>query len=289
VRRRAGAFSRAAFVCRSHGLEHLNYARMVDDARHGLTRKPWTRRIWYPVSRLSQVAAAARLADALIVLNAVDRDFALARRWQPAERIHVIPHGVSARFVERPPSVSGGSGALFCGSWDQVKGISYLTDAWARLHDAGRRVPLTVLGPGVAARHVLEAFPERVRPLVTVIDRVPEERVLDEYRKHDVLVMPSTYEGFGLVVLEAMSQGLPVIATPVGCAASLVADDHTGLRVPARDAGAIASAVARVLGDAPLRARLGVAAAAAVRGMTWRATAERTLDVYRDALERRRR
>ena len=56
---------RAAFVCRSNGLEHLNYARMVDDHREGLRGKPWSRRVWYPLSRLTQVTAAARLADSL--------------------------------------------------------------------------------------------------------------------------------------------------------------------------------------------------------------------------------
>ena len=287
LQKRIGRHRRTAYVCRSHGLEHLNYRRMLDDAKNGLTSKPWTRRIWYPASRLTQVALAARLADRLIVLNAVDRAFAVEQGWKPADRIDLVPHGVSQRFLSAAPAATPrGGGALFCGTWDHVKGVSYLVDAWTVLHDAaGDRIPLTVLGPAVPASQVLASFPERVRPLVTVIDRVDEARVVDEYRRHDVLVFSSTYEGFGLVVIEAMSQGVPVIATPVGCAADLVVDGVTGARVPPRDGAAIAAAVRRLMADRESRERLGAAAARAVAGMTWRATAERTVDVYRRAFE----
>ena len=76
--RRAGGFGQTAVVARSNGLEHLDYQRMLDDHDHGLLHKPWSRRLLYPVVRLSQVAAAARVADRLILLNETDRDFALA-------------------------------------------------------------------------------------------------------------------------------------------------------------------------------------------------------------------
>jgi D-inositol-3-phosphate glycosyltransferase len=99
------------------------------------------------------------------------------------------------------------------------------------------------------------------------------------------VVFPSTYEGFGLVVLEAMSQGLPVVGTPVGCAVTLVEDGVTGMQIRPRDGQAIAAAVRRLMNDSALRERLGRAAAERVRGMTWRRTAERTLDAYRRALE----
>ena len=284
IQKRTGRHRGTAYICRSHGLEHLNYQRMLDDAGAGLTRKPWTRRIWYPASRLSQVAAAARLADRMIVLNAVDHEFARARGWLPADRVELVPHGVSSRFLSGVPDARRGAGALFCGSWDHVKGVSVLVDAWTTLHQTGIVVPLTVLGPGVPAAQVLESFPVSVRPHVTVIERVPEDRVIDEYRRHDLMVFPSTYEGFGLVVLEAMSQGLPVVATPVGCAAELIVDGVNGLRVAPRNGAAIAAAVRALAGDEALRHRLGNAARQTAQSMSWQATARKTLDVYRRAL-----
>jgi glycosyltransferase involved in cell wall biosynthesis len=284
IRRR----DRAAFVCRSNGLEHLNYARMLDDHRAGLRRKSGVRRVWYPATRLSQVAAAACLADGLLVLNDVDRAFALDRGWQPPEHVDVVPHGISARFLAEAPAPDAPRDAslLFCGTWDYVKGIPYLCDAMNRLHAMGKTIPLTVLGPGVPQAQVLAGFDGAVRPLVTVIDRVPEDRVMAEYRRHGALLWTSTYEGFGLVLLEAMSQRLPVIATPAGCAAMLVRDGETGYRVPPRDAGALVSAIVGLMAN-PLEARrLAGNARDAVSRMTWRATAERTLAVYRTAIER---
>jgi glycosyltransferase involved in cell wall biosynthesis len=86
-----------------------------------------------------------------------------------------------------------------------------------------------------------------------------------------------------MVLLEAMTQRLPVVATPVGCATTLVRDGETGLRVPPRNAGALASALWRLLDDRSLRIRLAAAAFDAVRGMTWTATARATLAVYERA------
>lgn len=285
--KRLGVWPSTAFVCRSNGIEHLNYRRMIDDSAAGLASKPWTGRLWYPMSRLSQVAGAARLADRVIVLNETDRRFAIARGWQPADRIDVVTHGVSDRFlVGHTAAGPRGAGALFCGAWDRVKGTPYLVRAFEQLAERGSAVPLTILGCGVSARDVLASFSERVRPHVTVIDRVPEDQVVGEYRRHDLLVFPSTYEGFGLVVLEAMSQGMPVVATPVGCVPDLVVDGETGVIVPPRDSDALAAAVTWLMASPSTRARLGSNAAARVSAMSWRRTAERTVEVYTRALAR---
>ena len=114
------------------------------------------------------------LADGLLLLNEVDRTFALDRGWQPPERVSVVPHGISGRFSEAPPSKAPrGAGLLFCGTWDYVKGMTYLCDAMSRLHAGGTPARLTVLGPGVRPEAVLDSFDPAVRPFVTVIERVP--------------------------------------------------------------------------------------------------------------------
>jgi glycosyltransferase involved in cell wall biosynthesis len=285
VLRRLGMFGDAAVIARSNGLEHLNYRRMLADHRAGLLQKPWTRRWWYPAVRLSQVAASARVADRLIVLNEEDRAFALARGWKRARSIDLVPHGVSARFLGNVPADHPrGRGILFCGTWDAMKGVHYLASAFSQLVAGGARARLTVLGGGVPAESILQAFAPGARSLVTVIDRLPEEEVIAAYRAHDVMAFPSSYEGFGMVLLEAMTQRLPVVSTPVGCATSLVRHEETGLTVPPRNAAALAAALTRMLADAPLRARLADAAFRRVRGMSWTRTATETLSVYERAL-----
>src|SRR5262245_5084480 len=269
---------------------------MLDDHDAGLLDKPWTRRWWYPTVRLTQVAAAARVADRLILLNPTDRAFALDRRWKDDADIDLVPHGVSARFLADPPPSDHprGRGILFCGTWDATKGVPYLASAFSALVERGATmqpgnvpVSLTVLGGGVPADHIRNAFAGVARPRVTIVDRVAEEEVVAAYRSHDVLAFPSTYEGFGMVLLEAMTQRLPVVATPAGCAPALVEHDRTGLIVPPRDVGALADALARTLADPALRARLADAAYPVVRDMSWTRTAEATLAVYGRALNER--
>lgn len=285
ARRRMGFARRPAIVSRSHGLEHLNYRRTLGDAADGLIHKPWTRRLWYPGVRLPQVAAAARLSDALIVLNPADRDFAVDAGWRPPGQVHVVPHGVSARFLADAPAPDAprGGGVLFCGSWDNVKGAPYLARAMALLAAEGAAPRLTILGPGLPEEAVLASFAPDARPVVRVVPRAPEEEVMRHYRAHDVLVACSTYEGFGMVIVEAMSQRLPAVATPVGCAPMVIRDGDNGLLVPPRDPAALATALRRAMGDADLRRAMGGRAAESVRALTWRATAERTLEVYRAA------
>jgi glycosyltransferase involved in cell wall biosynthesis len=289
VLRRAGVFNGAALIARSHGIEHLNYQRMLDDAGDGVSRKPWTRRWWYPAVRLSQVSAAARVADRLILLNENDRAFVAMRRWKDADAIDLVPHGVSSRFLTEVPAVDQprGRGILFCGSWDAMKGVQYLTSAFAQLVERGRRVNLTVLGGGLPAGTIREAFPPAARAHLTVIDRVGEDEVIAAYRSHDVMAFTSSYEGFGMVLLEAMSQRLPVVATPVGCATALIRHEETGLVVPTRDPAAMAAALARLLDDPDLRHRLAGAAFDRVHGMTWTHTALATLESYRRAYDAR--
>lgn len=105
------------------------------------------------------------------------------------------------------------------------------------------------------------------------------------YRRHDALVWPSTYEGFGMVVIEAMSQRLPVIATPVGCARTLIEDGVTGLLVAPRDPAALAKAMRRLMTDEALRTALADAAFNLVRDMSWRRTADQTLAAYARAMK----
>ena len=277
-----------AVIARSNGLEHLNYRRMIADHAEGLLYKPWTRRLFYPAVRLAQVAAAARAADRLLLLNDGDREFAVNRGWKRSADIDVVPHGVSSAFLLNPPPTDQvrGDGILFCGSWTEVKGVAYLAEAFSRLIESGVNTKLTVLGGNVPDDDILSSFAAAARGRITIVGRSGEAEVMAAYRRHDVLACPSTYEGFGMVVIEAMSQRLPVIATPVGCARTLVVHDETGLVVPPRDPRALAWALARILKDAPLRARLADGAYTRVRGMTWTSTAEQTLATYARALDR---
>lgn len=96
--------------------------------------------------------------------------------------------------------------------------------------------------------------------------------------------MPSDYESFGMVALETMACGTPVIASDVGGLAYLVQNGRTGYRVPARDAEALAEKIVRLLTDEGLRRRMGHRAACWAEGFAWPCIADRIEGVYRELL-----
>lgn len=286
VCRRLTRTSQPALVARSHGLEHRNFARMVEDDRVGLVRKAWYRRWYYPIVRMTQVQIAASLSDRMILLNEADRDFAIKGKWLPRDRTEVIPHGVSSRFIDTPAGRTNHDGFrfLFCGSWDAMKGVHYLAKGFELFRAQGGSAILTVVGGGHPASIIRKSFDESVHAFVHVVDRVDEDELMRIYRTHDVLLFTSTYEGFGMVVPEAMSQGLPVIGTSEGISGSLVQDHVTGRRIPSRDPVALAKAM-HDLANAPDHSHhLGEAARHAVASMTWRHAAEQTIQCYEDAI-----
>jgi len=107
------------------------------------------------------------------------------------------------------------------------------------------------------------------------------------YDRAAIVVCPSRREGYGVVAREAMAHGRPIVASAVGGLLDAVEDERTGLLVPPGDAGALRSAIERLLADPALRARLGAAARErAGERFSWAAATEATLAAYIAAVKR---
>jgi glycosyltransferase involved in cell wall biosynthesis len=268
------------------GWEHEDYrvriAPTVTSRLGGVRRALLTRAV-----RHRQVELSVKTADALITLCSADRRFAVERGWQPLERVYPVPGGVSSDYLNGSRPKRGG-GLMFWGTWSIRKGIQPLVEAYTAMRARGYEVPLTIGGCWDAAENVRQAFPESLRPLVKVWDRpLTAGELREEYRRHDIFVLPSFYEGFGIVVLEAMASGLAVVATPVGVAEDTIEDGVNGRLVPIGDAGALADALIELWKSPPLRAKLGAAARRTAQDSSWPRVAARTLDVYKAVLAQR--
>jgi len=282
-------------VVRSHGLEHRYYQELLQDAREGLLRKPWTQRVWYPRTRLPQVERAMRRAARVLLLSQADRSRVVAQGWAAPAHIEVIPHGVDrAQWAQAPAHhAPRGRGLLFCGWWTTSKGVAYLARAYQALWARGMQPRLTLLGVGspgagwdALAAHIRASFPAEAQPFLTLVPRLrDEDRVFDAYRQHDLLVCPSTSEGFGMVVVEALSQRLPVVCSQAVGAAELLEDGREALLVPPRQPEALAAALAQLLANPGLRQQLGEAGHQRTRELSWDAIALRTLAAYERALQ----
>lgn len=210
----------------------------------------------------------------------------------PREGISVIPMPVAARFRERPPGAEAGSRLLFVGRLVERKGARVAVEALDMLKRMGRKAHLTIVGDG-PERGPLESLVDSkgLSQAVEFKGRLPTERVAGELAAADLFVMPAVtdwkgeQEGFGLVLVEAMMSGVPIVASRSGGIPDVVRDGETGLLVPERDPVALADAIARLLSDQDLSQRLAQAAARdAERRFAPPAIARRFEAVYRRAL-----
>jgi glycosyltransferase involved in cell wall biosynthesis len=123
---------------------------------------------------------------------------------------------------------------------------------------------------------------------VRFLGHVGDDELLEAYRACDVFVLPSDYEAFGIVLLEVMACGKPVVATRVGGVTDIVTDRQTGLLVPYRDRAALKNALVSLLGDSSLRREIGEAARRSVgERFDWDSVVTRVEEQYKLLLERR--
>ncbi len=214
-------------------------------------------------AKLARKDAELALADQVLVASTFT---ARTLRDYPGALppVSVIPYGFppvgTPRTYERP---AGPLQLLFVGGLSQRKGIA---DLFAAVDALGDAVQLTVVGrKATAACPALDAALARHR----WIPSLPHADVLRLMRTHDVLVFPSLFEGFGLVITEAMSQGTPVITTDRTAGPDLITHGENGWLVPAADPKALQGAIAHLLDHPDEVAHNGAAAQATAQRRPW--------------------
>ena len=220
------------------------------------------------------------LADLVITASTFARD-SLAQAPTLTAPVHVVPYGIRPGSAPAPPPRERGKlRLLFVGALSQAKGLGYLLEAVARL---GQEIEFTLIGRRISA----------TMPAPSVLDKyhwipsLPHDELLQEMSQHDVLVLPSLHEGFGLVMTEAMGQGLVVITTPHTAGPDLITNGVDGFLVPVRSVDAIEETLALLVRD---RDRLRAMQAAAQRkalGCTWENYRQRLVALAREVVVRR--
>lgn len=224
-------------------------------------------------------AALARKDEELSLADVIVAASTFARETLPNLNaiVRVIPYGAPAPNELPRTECNGKLRVLFVGALTQAKGLSYLFDAIARLNE---HVDLTLIG-----HRVSEAIPSQ-----SILDRhcwipsLSHERLLAEMSRHDVLVLPSLHEGFGLVILEAMAQGTPVITTPHTGGADVIENGVDGFIVPIRSSDAIAEKLAWLAQDRHRREAMSAAARAKARAFSWQIYRERIVALAREVI-----
>jgi D-inositol-3-phosphate glycosyltransferase len=246
-------------------------------------------------------------ADRIIAATEVDRSHMLEAYQANPRKIAVVPGGVNLDLFgpgdRQAARARLGLGPeptlLFVGRIQRLKGIDILIRAAAELRaDIGGLRVLVAGGTGdEVGRQVSEEARElqRLRGLVDALDlggvvrfigAVDQANLPEYYRAADVTVMPSTYESFGLVAVESMACGTPVVASRVGGLATIVRDGENGALVPWRDPQLFADHIRPILTDTAFARSLRRGALETAQQFSWDAVAERTVGVYDSLLAR---
>lgn len=247
-----------------------------------------------PEIRLSEEDRIVRLADRVVAANVVERAHLAWYYGASTDRIAVIPCGVDTELFRPMPQVEAkrllalppDPLLLYVGRLQPIKGLETLLEAMTALDGAAQ---LLIVGgdQDEPENGHADYLRERVsvlglRERVSFLGAQPQERLRLFYAAADATVMPSYYESFGMVALEAMACGSPVIASRVGGLTTTVRDGVTGFLVPEGDAGALAERVSLLLEDRGRRAQLGREAQRWAAEHRWPCVAEAVCRLYSD-------
>ncbi len=281
---RYGHILEAAAVCDRRGIPLV-----VSTHYHPADlREPMWKRTTLRLQDVGFGMTAYRVARSLVVETT--REANLVAEFAPRDRIAVIPPGIDlGPWLALEPEARKPRGLpsdyfLFAGRLAPNKGLPYLVESLAQLAPAERR-PVVLMGRDWGELPDLVRLAERrgvgdlLHPLGHVDDEASYRAVVRGAR---ALVLPSEWEAFGLVLLEAMAANTPIVATAVGGVPEVLDGGRVGRLVPYGDASALANALRAVVEDAPTTRRLVAVGAERVRAYDWTVATERHRALYRE-------
>jgi glycosyltransferase involved in cell wall biosynthesis len=241
----------------------------------------------------STLALWTRRSRLIITPSESSKEEIADRFGVPDSRVRVIHHGVRNSLRPRSQDASGDPPPrrrsepeyiLFVGTVEPRKNLSLLIRAIAKLRATGQSCRLVVAGRLAWGVPEIERLLDRegVNDGVELRGHVSDAELAGLYERAVCLVQPSLHEGFGYPIAEAMALGCPVIASRIPPYVEVLGE--AGVYISPHDVDGLAAAISQMLGNEEFRAALIARALARSEEFTWRRSAERTLEAYRDAI-----
>jgi glycosyltransferase involved in cell wall biosynthesis len=256
-------------VAMCHNVESKSFSDLAWAAEKGYGSVTVGRRIRTKFLRHWQSDGAIRMADAVVCLSSLDRQYIISKLGRRSEDVFVMVNGVTREHFVGSAEGRTGHRVLVVGGWLQVKGSDLLPEIWRRVCDRWPDATLSLVGTHAPAAAVTSAFDPDLRSSITVRPKVESHQMAEVFDRHDVFLMPSLSEGSPLSLLEAMAAAMPVVAAKVGGIADIVTDDVNGLLFRVIDADDAARCINSIFEDRALALRLARAARDRAAECTW--------------------
>ncbi|MEW6332629.1 MAG: glycosyltransferase, partial [Pseudomonadota bacterium] len=236
-----------------------------------------------PELRIAHERWLAKVADRIIVPAERERQNLLTFYHAPAERVSIIPCGVDPDAFKPRDRLAArrmlglaadAQIALYVGRFAPLKGIDRLFAAVARLKERFPRLHLLVIGGDGPDAQSTRGLQQLVHELgvgsrTSFLGRIDQRELPPYYSAADLLAVTSHYESFGLVVLEALACGTPVLSTPVGAVETIIRNGVNGEVVASPAAADVAEGMARILSRPPQRRASTRRIRASVENYSW--------------------
>ncbi|MGB1821721.1 MAG: glycosyltransferase family 4 protein [Acidimicrobiales bacterium] len=272
-------------------LETIHHPITVDrrlETKHAPT--PWkrfTKNRFYAFTGMQ--TKVARKLPRILTVSSNSYDDIIADYGVDPERLHIVHVGVDPQQFRPIDNVNVVPGRLMTTASADVamKGLAFLLEALAKLRAKDDSIHLVVIGKPKYDSKATQLIKElNLAESIEFVSGVTDQRIVELYNEAEVAIVPSLYEGFSLPAIEAMSCGVPLVATTGGALPEVVgADGVTALQVPPGDSDALAQKIGWALEQTNLRSVVGAAGRERViQNFSWKITAERTVEHYRTLL-----
>jgi phosphatidylinositol alpha-mannosyltransferase len=250
---------------------------------HAYYKRQHLYRLSYPITkrwhdRLHGVIAVSPVARRY-VNNFFPRDY------------EIIPNGIDVDHFARnaqpwPQYRDGKTNILFVGRLEKRKGLRYLLDAYSRLQRELPNIRLLVVGPGNLDKESHRILSARNPQNVVLVGKVSYRDLARYYATADIFCSPATgAESFGIVLLEAMAAGKPVVASNIEGYDGIVSHGKQGMLVPKRDPEALSNTLAYLAHNPDLRVRMGMQGRQMVEPYRWSSVSRRVEEYYYETME----
>ncbi len=214
-------------------------------------------------------------------------------RYYPGD-YHVVPHGVDLEHFSTAGAPlakfdDGKLNILFVSRLEKRKGLFYLLQAYEEVKREFPQSRLIVVGSGDKLQQKYEEWvAERKLQDVVFAGYVSYDDLPRYYHTADIFCAPAIgKESFGIILLEAMAAGKPIVASDIEGYADVISRDVDGILVPPRDSPALAQALLTLIRNSDLRCKMGTQGRGKAEWYTWEAIAQRTIDCYQEAMKNR--